>query len=187
MNRTYVSLHSTTVGERMGETTTADTCSRHTRAKSQGRPPGISGSQPTGQRRPTHHDLSLDEPLSGSRRRYTTPPARHPRHPRITAVSCLGMGISRGRPLRSVRRCTPGSARVRACCAWAMTARPASVSDVGSGQRPFLRDAFAKELRVDVRQPEDNRRDQDGQCNALGIGRTGLRETTITAAARTRL
>lgn len=36
MNRTYVSLHSTTVGERMGETTTADTCSRHTRAKSQG-------------------------------------------------------------------------------------------------------------------------------------------------------
>lgn len=51
----------------------------------------------------------------------------------------------------------------------------------------FLRDAFAKELCVDVRQPEDNRRDQDGQCNALGIGRTGLRETTITAAARTRL
>jgi hypothetical protein len=49
------------------------------------------------------------------------------------------------------------------------------------------RDAFAKELFVDVRQPEDNRRDQDGQCNALGIGRTGLRETTITAAARTRL
>jgi hypothetical protein len=68
-----------------------------------------------------------------------------------------------------------------------MTARPASVSDVGSGQRPFLRDAFAEELRVDVRQPEDNRRDQHGQCNALGIGRTGLRETTITAAARTRL
>ena len=67
-----------------------------------------------------------------------------------------------------------------------MTARPASVSDVGSGQRPFLRDAFAKELRVDVRQPEDNRRDQDAQCNALGIGRTGLRETTITAAARTK-
>jgi hypothetical protein len=55
------------------------------------------------------------------------------------------------------------------CCAWAMTARPASVSDVGSGQRPFLRDAFAEELRVDVRQPEDNRRDQHGQCNALGI------------------
>jgi hypothetical protein len=126
----------------MGETTTADTCSRHTRAKSQGRPPGITGSQPTGQRRPTHHDLSLDEPLS--RKPTTLHHAASPasRHPPITAVSCLGIGISRGRRLRSVRRCTPGSARVRACCAWAMTARPASVSDVGSGQRPFLRDAF---------------------------------------------
>jgi hypothetical protein len=59
---------------------------------------------------------------------------------------------------------------------------PAPSLTVGSGQRPFLRDAFANELRVDVRRPRDNRRDQDGQCNALGVGRT--REITITAAAR---
>ena len=50
-----------------------------------------------------------------------------------------------------------------------------------SGELPGLR------MGATPRQPEDTRRDQDGQCNALGIGRTGLRETTITAAARTRL
>jgi hypothetical protein len=48
----------------MGEATTTDACSRHTRAKSQGRPPRMSGSQPTRRSRPTHHDLSLDGPLS---------------------------------------------------------------------------------------------------------------------------
>ena len=64
MNRTYVSLHSTTVGERMAKRQRRIRAHGTPGPSRRGRPPGITGPQPTGQRRPTHHDLSLDEPLS---------------------------------------------------------------------------------------------------------------------------
>jgi hypothetical protein len=92
----------------MGETTTTDACSRHIRAKSQGRPPRMSGSQPTRRNGlpTTISPTTAPVPEPATLRRVPDAPAEAADEEQFHAWRMPFPGHDRRRPTRIERRFT---------------------------------------------------------------------------------